>query len=295
MSDHTEFMRRAAKDPEAGAPPPEIPTDRPTAARGYGLFLGSKDNFEVDREFVADLVEEFPEWVDFSRENRMFLYRAVRHLAQEEGIDQFLDLGSGLPTLDNVHEVAQRYRPEARVVYVDHDPIVMAHGRAMLVTDESTAFIHADVTEPDAVLDAPETRALIDFSRPVGVLMFSVPHNIPDDVAARRAVRGCLDPAPPGSFLALSHVACDDPVVRAQTGRLFAKARAPWKCRSSAEVAAMLDGLEPLEPGLGDVKHWRPDPDQPVPAPPHPVVAHYLGASEHTKRVYEYGGVLRKP
>jgi hypothetical protein len=275
--------------------PPDIPTDRPTPARVYGLFLGGKDNFEIDRMAAVMGLEVAPEMVDIAQQNRRFLYRAVRYLAREEGITQFLDLGSGLPTERNVHEVAGEFHPGARVVYVDNDPIVLAHGRALLAKDSTTTVVQADITDPAAVLDAPETRELIDFSRPVGVLLFSIPHCIPVDEVAHRTVRGCIDAAPAGSFLALSHVVSDDPAVRAHTGRVFAEAGAPWNCRAPEEVAAMLDGLEPLAPGLGDVKGWRPDSDQPVPAPPHPVVAHHLGASAHTKRVCEYGGVLHKP
>jgi SAM-dependent methyltransferase len=293
--DSTEFMKRAMREPDAGAPPPEIPTDRPTSARVYGLMLGGKDNFEVDRQAALAGLSVFPEMVDIAHENRRFLYRAVRYLAREEGIDQFLDLGSGLPTENNVHEVAQAFRPGARVVYVDHDPIVLAHGRALLAKDDSTAFIQADITDPDTILQAPETRELLDFSRPLAVLLFSIPHHIPDDAAARRAVRGCLEPTPSGSFLALSHGVSDDEQVRAESDRLINQIGSPWKTRSPAEVDAMLDGLEPVEPGLCDVNDWRPDPDQPALSEPHPVVAPYLGAAKEHKRGYEYGGVLRKP
>ncbi|RNL84258.1 hypothetical protein EFW17_12980 [Halostreptopolyspora alba] len=276
-------------------PPTDIPTDRPTPARAYGLYLGSKDNYEVDRQIVTGAVEAYPECVDIARQNRLFLYRAVRYLARDEGLDQFLDLGSGLPTENNVHEVAQRFRPDARVVYVDNDPIVRVHGCALLANDASTAFVQADITDPEAVLNAPRTRELLDLSRPVGVLMFSIPHCIPDDTAARRAVRGCLDHTPSGSFLALSHVTTDDPAVAAEGNAMARELGVPWKTRTPAEIDPWLRDLNPVDPGLGDINGWRPDPDQPALAEPHPLVAPYVGASRERQRIYEYGGVLRKP
>jgi SAM-dependent methyltransferase len=258
-------------------------------------MIGSKDNFEVDRQALAWGMQVFPEFVDIARQNRRFLYRAVRYLAEEEGIDQFLDLGSGLPTLDNVHEVAQAFRPGARVVYVDHDPIVMAHGRALLAKDDSTAFIQADFTEPDQVLQSAQAEQLLDFSRPMGVLLFAIPHNIPDDDAAWRAVRGCIDPAVSGSFMAISHVVSPDAEKRTEAIRVGDQIGMQWKPRAPDEVETMLEGLVPVEPGLGDVNDWRPDPDQPPLAEPHPVVRPYIGASEEMQNFFEYGGVLRKP
>lgn len=294
MPEANEFMRRAASEPDASFSPPEIPTDQPSPARSYGLHLGSKDNYEADREAISGLLERFPEGVDVARQNRMFLYRAVRYLAREEGIDQFLDLGSGLPTENNVHEVVREFRPGARVVYVDIDPVVMVHGRALMADDSRTGFVHADLTVPESVLNAPETKELLDFSRPLAVLLFSIPHCMPDDEQARRAVRGCLEPAVPGSFLALSHACANTPQAREEADQLIGGTGLPWKTRAPAEIDAMLDGLEPVEPGLGDINDWRPDPEQPPLSPPHPVVAPYLGSSELHRRIYEYGGVLRK-
>ncbi len=291
MTEPNDFMRRPAPSPE----PPDIPTDRPTPARTYGMSLGSKDNYEVDREMVTEALQLFPEGVDIARQNRRFLYRAVRHLAENEGIDQFLDLGSGLPTENNVHQVAQQFNPGARVVYVDDDPIVLVHGRALLAEDASTTFLQADITDPDAILGAAETRDLLDLSRPFAVLLFSIPHCIPDDTAARRAVRGCIDRAPSGSFLTLSHVVTDDPAVAEEGNAIAEGIEMPWKTRTPWEVEPWLAGLEPVAPGMGDINHWRPDPDQPPLADPHPLVAPFVGASQLSQRLYEFGGVLRTP
>jgi SAM-dependent methyltransferase len=260
----------------------------------YGIPLGSKDNFEVDRKFAALGYKLYPEGVDIARQNRQFLYRAVRYLAEDQGIDQFLDLGSGLPTDQNVHQVAQRFRPGARVVYVDNDPIVLVHGRALLAEDSSTIVVEADITDPAQILDSVEVQQHLDFTRPIGVLLLSIPHNIPDDEAAHRAVRGCLDHCVPGSHLVLSHLVSEDPAIRADLDYGFGQAGMPFKCRSPHEVEAMVKGLEPVEPGLGDVVDWRPDPDQPPLPEPHPVAQPYVGASATQKRGFEYGGVLRK-
>ncbi|MBB4934861.1 SAM-dependent methyltransferase [Lipingzhangella halophila] len=295
MTEPKNWMRQQPTSTDAESPAPEIPTDRPTQARAYGLSLGSKDNYEVDRQMVTEVLKLFPEGVDIARQNRRFLYRAVSYLARDAGIDQFLDLGSGLPTENNVHEVAQEFQPGARVVYVDNDPIVLAHGRALLAKDASTTFIQADITDPEDILSTPEAQELLDLSRPVGVLLFSIPHCIPDDDAARRAVRGCIDRAPSGSFLTLSHVVTDDPAVAAEGNAIAEGIGMPWKTRTPAEVEPWLEGLHPVEPGLGNINDWRPDPEQPPLAEPHPVVASYLGASAGSQRLYEFGGVLRKP
>ncbi len=293
MTEPNAFMRSTTATP--GSPPPDVPTDRPTSARVYGLMLGSKDNYEVDREAATAFLQRSPELVDIARQNRLFLYRAVRYLARDAGIDQFLDLGSGLPTEDNVHEVAQQFRPDSRVVYVDNDPIVLVHGRALLADSDATTFATADITTPHQILDAPEVQGMFDLSRPVAVLLFSIPHNIPDDDAARRAVRGCLDALPSGSYLAVSHIVIEDEALRADANRYAHKIQMPGNIRSRAEVDAMVAGLEPVEPGLCDISAWRPDPDQPPLAEPHPVVAPYLGTAENGRSGYEYGGVLRKP
>lgn len=274
--------------------PPELPTDRPAGARIYNAALGGKDHFEVDRAWARGMAEAFPEGLDIARENRLFLYRAVRFLARDLGVRQFLDLGSGLPTENNVHQVAQAFNPDANVVYVDMDPIAAAHGRALLADEMSTVMLEADLRDPDAVVDHPETRRLIDFTQPVAVLLFSVPHNISDDAAARLAIQGPMNRVVPGSFLAISHVVADDLAIAREHTASTVELGLDWKTRLPGEFEAWLEGLEPVAPGLVEVTRWRPDPDQPTLSPVDPEFASLQGASHASKRVYEYGGVLRK-
>lgn len=278
-------------------PPPGLDMTQPSPARVYDYGLGGKDNFAVDREAAVAILSRFPEGVDVARENRLFLYRVVRYLARDAGIRQFVDLGSGLPTQDNVHQVAQRFHPDAHVVYVDKDPIVLAHGRALLADDATTTVIQADMTEPEAILAHPDTRRLIDFDRPVAALFMSVAHSIPDD----EAVCGMFDivarALPSGSYLAASQIAGTDPETVAEHNEVARGVGLAWKTRLVDEFREMLTGtgMEPVEPGLVDVSDWRPDPDQPplnpVPAPLRP----YLGVGEvRGKRLSEFGGVLYK-
>lgn len=271
-----------------------IPYDVPTSARAYGWMLGGKDNYDVDRNFLLSTLPDFPECVDIARQNRQFLFRAVRYLAQEAGIRQFIDMGCGLPTDDNVHQVAQRFVPDASVVYVDIDPIVLAHGRALLADDATTAVITGDMRDQKAILDHPDVRRLIDFSQPVAVLFLSVVHHLSDADDPRRVLRTIFDQAAPGSYLGLSQVVCDDPAWGAEMTAHISGSGVPWQTRTPAELDAFLDGLEPVEPGLVNLVDWRPDPEQPALAPVHEALAPYLGATVLNKRIYEYGGVLRK-
>lgn len=274
--------------------PSDIRTDVPTPARMYDYALGGKDNFAVDRQAVLTANQSFPEGTLMARENRRFLYRAVRYLAGETGIRQFLDLGSGYPTQHNVHQVAQEFRPGAHVVYVDIDPIVLVHARALLADNPATTVITADMTDSERILDHPEVRRLIDFDAPVAVLMFSIPHCIPDDAAAERAIRAPMERAAPGSHLALSHVVADHAASAAELNDLFAEMRMPWCTRVPEQVAGWLDRLLPVEPGLGDINDWRPDPGQPPLSDVAPELRPFLKPPER-RRIYEYGGVLRKP
>ncbi|WP_026341735.1 SAM-dependent methyltransferase [Actinomadura atramentaria] len=272
----------------------DIPTDVPTSARIYAWNLGGKDNFEIDRQFALRNGPAFPETVDITRQNRLFLYRAVRYLAVEAGIRQFVDLGCGLPTENNVHQVAQRFAPDARVVYVDVDPIVAVHARALLADDDSTAFVTADMRDQEAIIEHPKFRRLIDLDEPVAVLFLSVGHHLPDADDPRRVLRAVIDRAPVNSHLVFTQVAYLNAERGAAMTELMNSAGIPWQTRSPAEIDALLDGFEPVAPGLGDVKEWRPDPDQPPLAPVPAELADYVGASERRKELIEYGGVLRK-
>lgn len=278
----------------------DIPLDKPTSARAYGWMLGGKDNYEIDRQFILATLQGFPECVDIARQNRQFLYRAVRYLVEEAGVRQFIDLGCGLPTNNNVHQVAQSLTPDAPVVYVDIDPIVLAHGRALLADNAATTVITADMRDPEAILNHPDTQRLIDFEQPVAVLFLSVGHHLKDsdDVGqgARHALRHIVDEiAVPGSYVGFSQVVNDDPAEGAKMSEMIDGAGIPWQTRTPAEVDALFDGLEPVDPGLVNLKTWRPDPSQPdlepVPAPLHP----YVGITDTRTTVYEYGGILRKP
>ncbi|TQN32517.1 S-adenosyl methyltransferase [Haloactinospora alba] len=272
----------------------DIPTDVPLASRAYGYLLGGKDTHAVDREFIHSVLQTFPECLDIARQNRMFLYRAVRYLAEEAGIRQFLDLGSGYPTERNVHHVAQEFRPDSRVVYVDSDPVVLLHGRAFLADNPNTTVVTADMTDPDQILSDPDVTRLIDFSEPVALLMFSIPHCIPGDDDAYRAIRGPLERVVPGSHLAISHVVADDQESADEMTAVITDLGMPWQTRTPARFAPWLADLEPVDPGLVDVNTWRPDPDQPQLSEVASEIAPYLGASRLNQRVYECGGVFAK-
>lgn len=273
--------------------PTGIDISKPSPARMYDYCLGGKDNFAVDREAVLALVTQFREGLDVTRENRLFLYRVVRFLAQEAGIRQFLDMGSGLPTQANVHEVARRFQPDAHVVYVDSDPIVLAHGRALLA-EEATTVIQADMTEPREIMAHPDVRRLIDFDQPTAVLFLSVSHSIPDDEQVRAMFAAVADMLAPGSFLALSQFAGMDRETAAAHTKKAIEVGLAWKTRTVDDICDLVGDLEPLPPGLVDVGEWRPDPGQPPLSPVADPLLPFIGAAAENKQVKEFGGVLRR-
>jgi hypothetical protein len=230
----------------------------PNMARMYDYALGGKDNFAADREAVERLFRFSPENRDVPRVNRRFLGRAVR-FAAAEGITQFLDLGAGLPSQGNVHEVAGQ---DARVVYVDHDPVVVLHANVLLAKDKrSTAVIEADVRSPDAILSDPAVARLIDFGKPVGVLFVSILHGIPDDDDPAGIVREFAGRMAPGSCLILSHLTREGhpPALVRQKEEIFAQSSTPFHYRSRADILRLFDGFELVEPGLTPVTDWRGD------------------------------------
>jgi SAM-dependent methyltransferase len=235
--------------------------DRPAPARMYDYFLGGKDNFQVDRDAADQLDEAAGRGTTFTVawENRRFLQRAVACLAGA-GIDQFVDIGAGLPTQGNVHEIAQRVNPAARVAYIDNDPIVLSHGRALLADDKTTRVFTADMREPEAILTAPSLAGLIDFSRPVAVLFVAVLHFVRDDEDPYGIVGTFRDAIVPGSCLVLSHVTTDGPPaeILARNEHVYEKATSPSRARSRDEIARFFDGLDLLEPGLVRPGRWRP-------------------------------------
>ncbi|REE98551.1 S-adenosyl methyltransferase [Thermomonospora umbrina] len=272
-----------------------IPHDVPTSARAYGWMLGGKDNYEIDRQFILGTLQGFPECVDIARQNREFLYRAVRYLVEEAGIRQFVDMGCGLPTDQNVHQVARAFAPDVKVVYVDIDPIVLAHGRALLADDETTTVINADMRDTDAVLGHPDLVRLIDFDRPLAALFLSVGHHLTDADDPQGIFQSLLGRAVSGSFLGFSQVVADDAGQGAKMSEQITGAGIPWQTRTPAEVDTLVAGLEPVDPGLVNLRDWRPDAGQPPLAPvPEPLLP-WVGATERNKGIYEYGGLLRKP
>jgi hypothetical protein len=275
---------------------PELVIDRPSPARVYDYTIGGKDNFEADRAVSMAVNAMFPEGVDAGRNNRLFLYRAVRFLARDAGIRQFLDLGSGLPSQNNVHQVAQQFQPDATVVYVDNDPTVQVHGRALLATDGRTTVLAADMVEIEKVLAHPDTRRLLDLSSPVAVLFLSVGHFITDDAALQRMLDTVFDTVAPGSYVAFTQmIGVDQQTVDDAHAQLLAKIQMEWKNRLATDVTRFLRRWEPVEPGLVDITQWRPDPDQPpLPQVDEPL-RQFLGASKKNKRLYEFGGIVRKP
>ncbi|MWA02827.1 SAM-dependent methyltransferase [Actinomadura sp. LD22] len=241
-----------------GPPPPGVDMTTPSVARMYDYFLGGKDNYECDRLAAQEVVRALPTVEGVARANRAFLQRAVRFVA-ESGIDQFLDLGTGLPTQGNVHEIARRVRPGARVVYVDNDPLVAAHARALVDTDERTAVVEADLRDPATVLDDSQVRALIDFGRPLCVLFVAVLHFVPDERDPAGIVRRFTEAIPPGSHVILSHAAVEERR-NVNVGETYRSqsANAALVARTREQVAGLLDGLTILEPGVVPLHGWRP-------------------------------------
>ncbi|WP_249160853.1 SAM-dependent methyltransferase [Actinospica acidithermotolerans] len=241
----------------------EIDPDTPSPARIYDFWLGGSNNFAADREVGRRSAEAMPQLPIAARANRAFLGRVVHHLVADLGVDQLLDLGSGVPTAGNVHEVARAANPEARVVYVDIDPVAIAHARALLADVDGCEAILADLRNPAAVLDHPLLRSTIDLARPVAVMMFAVLHFIPDDASPELIVRDFMEAVPDGSYLAISHGTPDrhDPGAQQDAARSYAaRVATPFIARTPEEVAALLGPLKPLPPGLVPIDEWMPDP-----------------------------------
>ncbi|MCC5577919.1 SAM-dependent methyltransferase [Microtetraspora sp. AC03309] len=220
----------------------------PNAARMYDYYLGGKDNFAADREMGDLVLGIFPQMREIALQSRDTIREIVEHLAAQ-GIRQFLDLGSGMPTRENVHEIATRVAPDARVVYVDHDEVVCAHGRALLAEPERVAMVHADVRDPKSVLDHPEVRAVIDFDQPVGVLMMFLLHLVPDEDRPHEFVEEYRAALAPGSYLAIAHAGSDaQPEMMARITKLYEQANSPFRPRSRDEVAAFFGDFELIAP-----------------------------------------------
>jgi hypothetical protein len=265
--------------------PVDLQTDRPHPARVYDYLLGGKDNFPADREAAEAGIRANPASRVPPRENRAFLRRAVRYLASECGVRQFLDIGTGIPTSPNVHEVAQGVAPSARVVYVDNDPIVLAHARALLTStpEGRTQYIQADLRDVDAILNSPTLKDTFDPKEPVALLLIAIMHFVADDWDPYGIAGRLLDALPSGSYLALSHLTGDfDAESWERVAAIYRRTGVIMQVRPKPAIERFFDGLELVDPGVTLVHRWRPDPtDEPD--------------ALTDLQVAVYGGIARKP
>lgn len=244
---------------QEGWAPARVDASKPNHARVYDYFLGGKDNFAADRAAAEQLALAAPDLRLLARANRGFLTRAVRLFA-ESGIRQFIDLGTGIPTSPSVHEVARGVDPAARVVYVDNDPVVVAHNHALLATDDGVITIEADIRKPASILDSPQLQSLIDFDEPVGVLFIAVLHLVASTEDAPGVVAAFRDRMAPGSYIALCQFATDSsPEGKARFAEIYAKSPVQITFRDRAEIGGLFAGFELLPPGIVDVGDWRPE------------------------------------
>ena len=269
----------------SGAGPAGIDTSVPNVARIYDYILGGKDNFAADRAAGQQLLAAQPDIAGVVRDNRLFIGRVVRFLAGEAGIRQFLDLGAGLPTQDSVHEMAQAIAPDARVVYIDNDPVACSHGQALLGPRDRVGFALGDLRRPAEILRHPEVLARLDFTQPVGVLCACALHFVPDEEKPHEIIVAYRDALAPGSYLAITHGSTaetpeDDPDGLVESVRsVYQNASAQLHVRPVKEIGRFFDGFEILDPGVVWMAAWRPDPGTRPAGRPNSL----------------YGGVGRKP
>ena len=260
----------------------ELNTNVPQSARVYDYWLGGKDNFPADRAMGEAIAQQVPSIRAQVRAQRAFMGRAVRFLVAEAGIRQFLDIGTGIPSAGNVHEVAQELAQESRVVYVDNDPIVLTHSRALLSSTPSgqLAFILADLRQPEAVLDDPAVAKTLDLGQPVGLVLVGIMHHLRDDDDPQGILTTLLDALAPGSYLVLTQSTPDfDPGAMRGLAEVSERGGITNVPRSFADTERFFSGLELVEPGLVPLPDWRPD----------------LGPAQEGGQSYAYGGVARKP
>ncbi len=238
--------------------PADIDLSRPNAARVYDYILGGANNFEVDREFARQLMAKLPDAQALAQENRGFLLRSVSFLV-EQGVRQFVDLGSGIPTVGNTHEVAQRIDPGVRVVYVDNESVAVAHSELILQDNENAGILREDVRDVHSVLRHPVTRRLIDFDEPVAMLMFAVLHFVSDEDDPYRLVARYRDATVPGSWLAISHATSDGRPEIAEALSQYVRTASPVTERNRADVSQFFDGYDLVPPGLVFTREWRPE------------------------------------
>jgi len=245
-------------------PSARVDFDRPSNARVFDALMGGQDNYEADRAVLRQILEIAPESQTVAREVRQWLVRSVRYLTERLGIDQFLDLGSGFPTVENTHQVAQRHNPEAHVVYVDNDPVVQAHSRALLVDNDYTHISGNDLLRPEETLADDTVKQFIDFERPVGLVMCAIVHHITDFQQAQQVVKSYVGALAPGSYLVLLHQhnpgdSSEAAAVATALQEQFSGTGLDTLYRTRDEIASFFDGLELLEPGLTAPHLWWPD------------------------------------
>jgi hypothetical protein len=265
-------MTNPDEDPSA-----QLQPEHPHAARMWNYWMGGKDNFAADRAAGDAVAQVYPEIVIMAQQSRRFLIRVVRHLAAEAGVRQFLDVGTGLPTMQNTHEVAQGIAPESRIVYVDNDPMVLVHARALLVgatAEGATTYVHADYHDPEKIL--AEAAKTLDFQEPVAVMFMGVMGYEPDLDVVRSIVGRMMDEAASGSHLVLWDGTNTTPAVVEGAEKLAESGGVPYILRSPEEIASCFEGLTMVEPGLVQITQWRPD-------------------DADVQRIDAYGAVARKP
>ena len=245
----------------------EFDTQKAHSARMYDYYLGGKDNYPADREAASKVMEAFPETAQAARANREFVHRAARYAARD-GVRQFLDIGTGIPTEPNLHNAVQAVDPHCRVVYVDHAPLVLAHARALMVgsAEGRTEFIASDVRDTEDILGSEKLRAVIDLSQPVALNLAAIMHFIPDEEGAYDIVRTYMDAFVPGSYLAITHASSDlNPEAFQKVVKVYESNGMTVPLRDKAAVARFFDGLELVEPGVVPLHRWQPNPDFYIP------------------------------
>ena len=240
-------------------PPPRLDTSTAHSARVWNYLLGGKDNFAADREVGEMILQMFPGIARIARTQRRFLARAVRYLAADAGIRQFLDIGTGLPTADNTHQIAQQVAPESRIVYVDNDPLVLVHARALLTSAPGgmTSYLEADVRDTGEILG--EAARTLDFGQPIALVMLGIMGQLPDSAGPRPIVTALLDALPPGSYLALSDGTDTSPALNQAIAAYNQNSASSYHLRSPEEIARFFDGLILVPPGVVTTSRWRPD------------------------------------
>jgi S-adenosyl methyltransferase len=275
-------MQHGAKGADSDLAGPGIDPHVPQSARVYDFLLGGKDNFAADRAVGSALIEQVPSLPVMVKANRAFLARAVRYLVGDAGIRQFLDIGTGIPTANNVHEVAQSISAETRVLYVDNDPVVLAHARALMTGSKAgkTAFIMADLREPEAILASPSLASTLDLDKPVALMLVGILHHLHEDDHPERIVETLLAGLPSGSYLSVTHPSADfDAAAMTALAATAEQSGIPYVPRSRAQIERLFEGLELVEPGVAPILGWRPDAD----------------TSPDVNSVYGWAAVGRKP